>query len=253
MFSRIKIPFSGRNRKARAKMCTCTCRSYCASYNPSTGLYQGGKLLTRGTRDNHRKDDELRAINEQSTAPGTQTHGHIGRAPISKPRSHRADSHHNQERKAYAEWIGLIEKEVEWYSGLPLTSQTVPLVFVNDPAVNGEYLPPPSHEIHLPNHGLYALKSGPHANATFLAMENRFCELLTFIRADSPPDISDALLSQLDEELIRMNHEKMLQWTQQRQRVDAKPDAVLVNTGDMQRSSALSTIPNTNLLNRMPF
>lgn len=233
MFSNNRIPFLGRRQKTREKMYTCTCRSYCTSYNASTGLYEGGHLITRGTRDNHRKDDELRAIKEQSTAPGTRSH--IGRTPVTKSEPHCTNLQ-SQERKSYTEWIGLIEKEVEWYSSLPLTSQTVPLVFMNDPALNGEYVQPSSHEFLRPNHGLYALKVGPHANTTLLAMENRFCELVTFIRADAPPDAGDALLSRLDEELIRMNHEKMLQWTQQRQRVNGVSGAVLVNTGEVPLS-----------------
>lgn len=251
MFPNLTIPSPVRRPKNRAKMCTCTCRSYCASYNPSTGLYEGGQLLTRGTRDNHRKDDELRAIEEQSTAPGTR---HRFKKPaVVNPDPHPTGSHANYERKPYAEWIGLIEKEVDWYSSLPLASQTVPLVFANEPASNGEYVQPLSHEITHPNRGLYALKVGPHANATYLAMENRFCELLTFIRADSPPDIGDALINRLDEELIRMNHEKMLQWTQQRQQAHVKTGATLVNTGETQLPWRHILILKPTLPNRVSF
>lgn len=170
-------------------------------------------------------------IEENSTAP--EARKHISRNLITKFKPHHTDLHDDQERKAYTKWIELIEKEVGWYSSLPLTSQTTPLVFVNAPALNGEYLQPPSHKTLRPNHGLYALRVGSHANTIFLAMENRFCELLSFIRADSPPEIGESLASHLNEEIIRMDHEKMLQWTQQRQQACARTGETLVNTGDV--------------------
>lgn len=229
MFSALMMPSRVRRQNKRAKAYICTCRSHCTSFNPSTGLYEGGKLHTRGTRDNHRKDDELRMIDENSTAPGIR---HLAGKSKGNPEPHPTDSHDQHERKAYAEWIELIEKEIEWYSGLPLTNQTVPLVFLNDPVSSGEYVQPSSHEMLHPNRGLYALKVGPHPNATYLAMENRFCELITFLRADAPHDIGDALINQLDEELIRMNQEKMLQWMKQRQEAHIESGATLVNTGN---------------------
>lgn len=230
MFSALVMPSIVHRQKKRAKTYTCTCRSHCTSLNPSTGLYEGGQLHTRGTRDNHRKDDKLRMIYEHSTTPGMR---HLAGELKGNPEPHPTESHDQHGGRAYTEWIGLIEKEIEWYSGLPLTNQTVPLVFMNDPVSNGEYVQPSSHEILRPNRGLYALKVGPHPNATYLAMENRFCELITFIRADAPPDIGDALINQLDEELIRMNQEKMLQWMQQRQQAHIESGATLVNTGNV--------------------
>lgn len=212
-----------RPKKSRPKICICTCRSYCTTYNSTTGSYEGSQTLTRGTRYNHRKDDELEAQKQATTAGSRNSiDKHLQPALVVE-----------RDRKAYAEWMELIEKEVVWYSSLPLTSQTSPLVFVNNPALHEDYLA--GAENIRPNHGLYALKVGPHANSTFLAMENRFCELFSFISTDSPPDIGDHLTNHLREEIARMNHEKMLQWTEQRQKVHTRPGGtVLVNTGNVR-------------------
>ena len=62
-----------------------------------------------------------------------------------------------------------------------MTSPTIPLVFINDPLLQGEYIPPAPHELAQPNSGLYALVERKQANKAFLATEYRFFSRL-FLR-----------------------------------------------------------------------
>jgi len=133
--------------------------------------------------------------------------------------------------------LKLMENELQWYRDLPVTNIQVPLVFVNDPAACGQFCWPSQAKLVQPNVGLHALKVGHHANSAFLATESRYCELLTVLPTKEQSDKIVALIRLIHIELSRLNHEKELQWIQQRGEYVA--GMVLVNTGQYEDSFLL--------------
>jgi len=92
----------------------------------------------------------------------------------------RSDSVH-EVVDVWAHHVNLLKCEVEWYCQLPFTTPTTPLLFINNPALHGEYVLPAISELIRANHGLYALCSGIRANATFLIAEHHFCEIISLL------------------------------------------------------------------------
>jgi hypothetical protein len=226
-------------RPKRSKTCVCKCRSHCTVYNESTGQYEGeGVQVSRGDRDKHARDDKLLSAKERLSSPSGRTRLPIfGRLRGTNTRPHPStmtstpQDASRSDHEAQANWIVLIEKEIQWLSEAPITSHTVPLVFVNEPPVYGEYTWPSASEILQPNWGVHTLRVGHHANNAFLATENRLCELVTLIGTMEHSEDLLALTRKLHTELIRLNHEKELQWFQQRETLVG--DKVTVNTGEL--------------------
>ncbi|RDB18682.1 hypothetical protein Hypma_014671 [Hypsizygus marmoreus] len=208
---------------SRQKKCICTCRSYCTTFNPSTGSYEGDGLpQSRATRDRHRKDDKVRAAQEEGSSrlpgrPGTTSR-------TSNPERVVDPASSNTQQN----FIQTLDDEVTWYSELPVTSHTAPLVFINDPVTLGEYITPSPDEIIRPNYGTFALDSGCRTNASFLHTESRFCELVTTLFTMEQTDEVHALIDRLYQELSRLSQEKEVQWAQQR--VSLTPERIVVNT-----------------------
>lgn len=221
LFKMGKLKTSIKNAFTSRKTLICKCRSHCSSYDADTGLYNGGQLVSRGTRDNHRKDDEMLAAREGSPPSN---------APRSPLRNHeRLLSHQSKEMNSTSKWIALINEEVSWHLESSVTTPSLPLAFVNDPASHGEFTWPSSAELLRPNYGNFSLIPGRHANEPFLARENRFCELVTFAHTMEQSDELSALLDRLYDGLTRLQYEKELQWTGQRAHLE--PGKVLENTG----------------------
>jgi hypothetical protein len=128
-------------------------------------------------------------------------------------------------------WIMLWEKELLWYRELPLTSPTVPLIFVNSPIIHGEYKQPLTPNTLSPNSGLHALDVRRCANAAFLSTENRLCELVQTLKHLPQSEETVHLCDQVYKELNRLDAEKELQWAQQRAHLT--PGKVIVNTGTL--------------------
>jgi hypothetical protein len=203
----------------RSKTSICKCQSCCVVFNSSTHSYGGrGTVQSRNTRYNHTRDDRR---NERATGSGSiPTLAQAGPTP---------DSITVIQGDGGA-WIRLWEKELLWHRELPLTSPTVPLIFVNSPIIHGEYKPSSLTPNTLnPNSGLHALDVRRCANAAFLSTENRLCELVQTLKYMPQSDEAVHLCDQLYKELNRLDAEKELQWLQQRAHLT--PGKVIVNTG----------------------
>jgi len=112
-----------------------------------------------------------------------------------------------------------------------VTSPTIPLVFVNDPLLQGEYILPAPHELVWPNLGLYALVEGKQANKAFLATEYRFCKILSLLFKTFSQESQDL------QELSRMSRKKEIHWVQQQ--VDLDQGRIIMNTGKSLNSSII--------------
>ena len=219
------------HRAGSSKTSICKCQSWCTTLNPSTGLYEGdGKVQSRGTRVNHARDDKLRAAQEQMTSPS----GRMPRPLIQSLRGAMSSLLGNgplSTADSQANWIQNAEKEVSWLCELPVTSLTIPLEFLNDPATHGHYTLPSKAEIIQPNSGLHSLRVGCRANAAFLATESRFCKLITLLMTMERTDGTISTTNRVYGELDRLNKEKELQWVQQQEHF--LTDKFIVNTGEL--------------------
>ena len=203
------------------KTSICKCQSCCVVFNSSTHSYGGhGTVQSRNTRYNHTWDDRR---NEQATGSGSiPTLTQAGPTPT-------PDSITVIQGDGGA-WIRLWEKELLWHRELPLTSPTVPLIFINSPIIHGEYKPSSLMPNTLnPNSGLHTLDVRRRANAAFLSTENRLCELMQTLKYMPQSDEAVHLCDQLYKELNWLDAEKELQWLQQRAHLT--PGKVIVNTG----------------------
>lgn len=186
-------------------------------------MYSGeGQPQARSTRDNHARDDKLLKLQEDPMLMPTSRASRF--LPGASTPSVGANLQFNP--------VKLMEKEVAWYSGLPLTSPGGSLIFVNDPKSNGDYHWPSITDIVLPNSGPHALRTELRVNAAFLATESRYCELIrTLEGVKEQSDSRDTLLDQLHDELGRLHREKEIQWVQQRGRLSSA--GVTFNTGEL--------------------
>lgn len=171
------------------------------------------------------------------TSPGGRLHLSLLRgsgAGRSGPPSavHRDEMKRNMELNL----IQIAKKEISWYSELPTTSPTLPLIFLNDPKLHSRFQWPSEVEILQPNSGFHALRVGCQANAPYLAIESRFCELIASIQMVEESDDAHDLIHRLHEELIHLNYKKELQWAQQQ---DLETNKTVIYTGRKFVSSYL--------------
>jgi hypothetical protein len=134
--------------------------------NPSTGVYEGhSKLHSHSTWDNHTRDDKRLLARERMSATNQSSHiiSHI--PPALEPQ---------------ANLIRLVEQEVLWYNDLPVTTPTVPLLFINNPMLYGEYQ---WGESLIPNSSLHALCMSCYANLALLMTEHQLCELVMVLQS----------------------------------------------------------------------
>jgi len=228
-----------------AKVFICKCKSHCTTLNPSTRWYEGeGESVPRSTRDRHTRDDRVLAIRELPQPANAMLLGH----PVESATSAQSIPivWHSfaqtsiipsiADYKASQNWINLLEQEVDNHCHHPVTSPTIPLVFINNPLLQGEYILPAPHKLAQPNSGLYALVEGKQANKAFLATEYRFCEILSLLFKTFSQESQD-LQERLYQELGHMSHEKEIHWVQQR--VDLDQGRIIVNTGKSLNSSII--------------
>jgi len=214
------------NPRARAKTYICRCQSYCTVWNPDTSSYEGGQRVARSMRSHHLLDDQVRAAQEKATSPE-------GRRSVTIRPSPDLDCDPTNLNDADQRWTSLIEREVDWLAGLPLSSREYPLAFSNNPMDHAEYVWPSTTSTIQPNHGLYALKTTDKANVVLLEVESRLCELISYLSTVKHSDSSAALEDRLYHEIYRVNREKEIQWSQQRGR--AIHGKIVVNTGMCRR------------------
>lgn len=178
----------------RSRQVRCRCKSHCTVFNVATGRYEGdGVLVFRGIRDNHTADDRRCA-------------NHIVPRLITLPTTLQTQPANN--------WFDIVKEELDALATLPTTSVTHPLIFVNKPEDNGEFVSPNNNGILVTNVGLYAL-TGHRANRAFLSTEYRLSELFRSLMDNDEleaPDLLDNILQQW-RGLMR---EKSVQWGQQR-------------------------------------
>ena len=213
------------NPRVRAKTCFCRCQSHCTVWDPDTGSYEGSQRVTRSTRSRHLLDDQVRAAQENATSP----EGRRSRTNVTIRPSPNLDCDPTGLNDADHGWMSLVEREVDWLAGLPLSSREYPLVFLNNPMDHAEYVWPSTTSIIQPNHGLYALKTTEKANFVLLEVERRLCELISYLSMVKHSDSSTAFEDRLYQEIYRVNREKEIHWSQQRgQAIHGK---IVVNTG----------------------
>ena len=201
-------------RLTRPNTVICKCKSHCTLFNPVTGTYEGdGHSIPRGTRDQHVKDDK-RHDHDQAVAIVTTPSQLAESALASQGVRNR--------------WIQRIADEIPLLSSFPVTARNKPLVFKRQPASNGVFQWPGDLDMTIGNHGTYALATNESANQAYLAVEQRLCELFSFVRySHDNSEPTNSLLDRLHRELCRLNHEKEVEWSQQR--ID--PNISYVSTG----------------------
>ncbi|KAJ3513964.1 hypothetical protein NLJ89_g2648 [Agrocybe chaxingu] len=112
-------------------------------------------------------------------------------------------------------WLEIIKAELTILEGLPATSPTHPLVFVNDPATHGPFSRS-NNEDDQPNQGLHAL-TGHRQNQAFLSLEYRLRELSKTLNQHLASESeAEMVLERIQALLARLDREKEVQWAQQR-------------------------------------
>jgi len=229
----------------RAKVFICKCKSHCTTLNPSTRRYEEeGERVPWSTRDRHTRDNRVLATRELPQPANTMLLGHPTESATSTQSIPIVWHSFAQtsiipsiaDYEASQNWIDLLEREVDNHCRHPVTSTTILLVFVNNPFLQGEYIPPAPHELAWPNSGLYALVEGKKANKAFLATEYCFCEILSLLFKTFSQESQD-LQERLYQELSRMSCEKEIHWAQQR--VDLDQGQIIMNTSKSLNSSII--------------
>jgi len=201
------------NSRPRAKTCFCRCWSHCTVWNPDSSSNEGGQQVTWSTHLRHLLDDQVCAAQEKATSPSGWRS-----CTNARPRPD-LDCDPNDLNNADNRWMLLIKREVDWLSGLPLSTRELLLVFLNNPMDHTEYIWPLTTSIIRPNQGHYALKTTARANVTLLEVESCLCELISYLSTLKHSDVSIAFEDRLYQEIYRVNREKEIQWSQQCRRV----------------------------------
>ena len=236
-------PESSTRPSSRRNTSLCKCRSHCTTYNARTRTYEGaGNLLTRSTRNNHSKDDRILSSSSTSSSSAGPLRTSKGRSSLNLDSTH--DLLRQQDVAADLEQeLRLIAYELTWYGELPLTSPSIPLVFINRPVGDYHWPAIPTDNMRY-NLGLYALVESHRANAAFLSAERRLCEIYanlteTLDRHGGTHDSNQVwdVFDLLHEEVSRMCKEKEYHWAQQRFRaeilVNSPTHATLFNNGTL--------------------
>ena len=178
----------------------CKCLSHCAAINPATGRREGGQWLSRGTRDNHTREDRIREISVRLRRhmPDTRISGHPQSASAAPDPA--------------VNTLLAMEQELEWLSGLPIVT-SFPLIFLNNPV--GDFQWPSPSEMLEPNSGPHPLRHA-RVNAPFLFTENHLSELIKRLQREEESQHTEELLLRLWDELFHLQNTKELQWAQQR-------------------------------------
>jgi len=185
--------------KERSAHCLCTCKAQCQILSPTTGRYYG-RWIPRSTRDAHVRDERNRR--RQDNLQRLRTLDPLAVTPLIRVV--------NQD-----ELISRFRDEFLFLSNSPTTSLKNPLVFINNPLTNGEFVAPRFPEILEPNSGIYALRSDLRINQAFITTENRCCNIFAFLRTiRHSRDSRDALMQALVDHLVFLNYQKSLQWAQ---------------------------------------
>lgn len=206
--------------KERSPLCLCICKIHCRIFNIITGRYEGtGRWIPRGSRDNHARDEKRLRCERKSDYP---------LPPLPNPSSLEDNN---------KSLITSFEDEFIYLSSCPITSLTKPLLFLNDPCLHGEFIPPQINEIIRGNTGKYALRPDRQVNEAFILVENRCYNILALLdNIESDEESKNALAQAICDHLVHLNHQKGMHWAQHRgipqgSITSGAPSLAVVNTG----------------------
>ena len=195
----------------------CTCSSLCRVYNPATGSYEGNGLwIPRSTQNDHVRDQRRSKVL-------------VPRMPIDSTQLDTSSAK-----------LDAMHAEVKWLSTLPISSSTKSLEFLHDPMTSGPHALPSLSDMLKANYGKFSLKAYRPVNQPLLTVELRYTQIFntlrTMIHASRNEEKGNTLQAMVYDELIRLNSQKGLQWSQQR--VAHNPQGVLIiNTGRLYKLS----------------
>ena len=220
--------------KKRQPLSLCTCKSHCRTFNAVTSRYEGiGRWIPRGTRDDHVRDEKrgrslitLGGKTLDSPPPPSISSGPSTQYPTS-------DNSPSEDRDKSL--LKCFEDEFLYLTSCPTTSLTKPLIFLNDPDLNGEFISPEFEEMLMGNSGKYALCPHRQANEAFIHIEYRCCNMLAHLGNIKGTEERDALALAISDHLVYLNHQKGIQWARYRgtvQGATSGPALLVVNTGE---------------------
>lgn len=230
---------SGANtmKKKRQLLSLCTCKSHCRIFNVVTGNYEGtGRWIPRGTRDNHIRD-EKRGGSLIATFLGGRGSSKVleNALPLSVPKDPSIQHPSSSSDDRDISLLKSFEDEFLYLSSCPATSLTKPLIFLNDPVLHGEFIPPQFKEMLTGNSGKHALCPYRQANAAFIYIEYRCCNILAHLgNIEGMGPERDVLGLAISDHLVYLNHQKGVHWAQHRNGVSTQGTASVpvVNTGE---------------------
>ena len=201
----------------------CTCKTHCLRFNPETQSYEGeGQLIPKSTAANHQLDDRLsQTLDNLAENVAARVLGRSLPPDAAEEVAYSPTDDHNFALEAE------ILRRCTWTLG------SNPLVFAVDPSPSLEYLHPAASEMHICNHGPYALLPGNRANTAYLENESRLCEILVGLNRRHPTDIQESMLTKVHKGLVSMRRHKEMEWNRQRTWLIARSHGYsVVNTGE---------------------
>ena len=220
--------------KKRQPLSLCTCKSHCRTFNAVTGRYEGiGRWIPRGTRDNHVRDEKRgRSL---ITLGGKTLDSPPPPSISSGPSTQYPTSDNSPSKDRDKSLLKCFEDEFLYLTSCPTTSLTKPLIFLNDPDLNGEFISPEFEEMLMGNSGKYALCPHRQANEAFIHIEYRCCNMLAHLGNIKGTEERDALALAISDHLVYLNHQKGIHWARYRgtvQGATSGPALLVVNTGE---------------------
>jgi hypothetical protein len=210
----------------------CACRSHCSKYNAGTKTYQGGQLVTRSTRHEHRKDDNLpRDLDDFAMeVASTILDDGSGSFGLSRGRSDLSTLS-PLTRETLPQELLTIETEVRGRITWAPTNSA--LVFARYPIPDREFEDPLLSPSYVPNDGPQALSQSHQRNLAFIENENRLYEITTHLNLLTHfPEQRDALMELVIKGLQGMMRHKQREWDRQRAETTAIDNGfVVVRTG----------------------
>jgi len=228
---------SNKPKACYAKVFICKCKSHCTTLNSSTGRYEGeGERVPQSIQDRHFRDNHVLTTCKLPQPVNAMPLGHAAESATSMqsiPIMWHSFAQTSiipsvADYEASQNWIDLLEWEVDNHYRHPVTSPTILLVFINNPLLQGKYIPPALHELAWPN-------------------LDCFCEILSLLFNTFSQENQD-LQEWLYQELSHMSHEKEIDWAQQQVNLDQ--ERIIVNTGKSLNSSIIWLSWSNNVIQR---
>jgi len=220
------------------RLVICTCRSYCLTFDPETQSYGGeGKLVTKSTAANHRRDDlQSQALDAFTERVATQVLNYspppefLNHSPHSGSHDQNTPPPGFHDQPPPDDFYFAVETEIVYRCPWAPIDQS--LVFAVELSPTLQYRHPSASEIYTPNREPHALDPGMIANAAYLENESRLCEIAKALGRRPTSDLRDRLLARVYEGLTMMERHKETEWNRQRAGSIARHhDYSVVDTG----------------------